>query len=261
MSEFNEIENFEKTYKKLIFDKINHLCTSQSRYLSNIAVSEKSLDLTREVEFPNIGITLNNKLIEFMHVFQEVGLSIFAEKFENYGSKKTSFVSSSFVGDSIIFYMLNQVSSAIDILAKYQSKLNELIDVEEEKHAKLQNASRLKKLSFSIRSLVSLPEELLFSYTDEDVNELNSCISAYIGADNQLWDSKLRSIMIPCLINHIKSHSYSEVTVSNILNESIIPVLRNLRLSDLIPELNQEINKLFNPIEGEIYANSEEQEK
>ena len=71
MSESNEIENFGATYKKPIFDKTNHLCISQSKYLSNIRISEKSLDLTRELEFPNIGITLNNKLIEFMHIFQD----------------------------------------------------------------------------------------------------------------------------------------------------------------------------------------------
>ena len=261
MSESNEIKNFEATYKKPIFDKINHLCISQSKYLSNIRISEKSLDLTRELEFPNIGITLNNKLIEFMHIFQDAGLSMFAQRFENYGSKKISFVSSSFVGDSIIFYMLSQVSSAIDILVKYQSKLNELIDVEEEKYAKLQNASRLKKLSFSIRSLVSLPEELLFSYTDEDVDELNSYISAYIGADNQLCDSDLRNIIIPSLVKHIKDHRYSKATVSNILNESVITDLSKLGLSDLIPELNQEVNKIFNPIEEEIHTKPEEQEK
>lgn len=247
MSEFNEttVEDFEKEQKKSIFDRVDYLCSSQRKLLSKIKTAEEVLDLNPEEELPNIGITFNNKLIELLHVFEDAGISMFSQKFENYGPKKLNFVSSSFLGDCVICYMLNNVSQGIDILSKYQSKLNELIDAEQEKYTALENANIFKKISFSIRSLVSFPEELYFSYTDDDVDELNSYIAEYLKIDNQLWTSSLRSIVIPSLVTQIKGHRYSKESVSGLLDEFLISDLEKLGLSDLIPELKREISTLF----------------
>ena len=247
MSEFNKttVEDFEKEQKKSIFDRVDYLCSSQRKLLSKIKTAEKGLDLNPEEELPNIGITFNNKLIELLHVFEDAGISMFSQKFENYGPQKLSIVSSSFLGDCVICYMLNNVRQGIDILSKYQSKLNALIDAEQKKYTALKNANIFKKISFSIRSLVSFPEELYFSYTDADVDELNSYIAEYFKIDNQLWASSLRSIVIPSLATQIKEHRYSKESVSGLLDEFLIPDLEKLGLSDLIPELKREISTLF----------------
>lgn len=125
MSEFNEttVENFEKEHKKSIFDRVEHLCSSQSKLISGIKTAERFLDLEGADELPNVGITFNNKLVELLHIFQDAGISIFSQKFENYGPKKLTFVSSSFVGNSLICYMLDKVRKSIDVLSKYHSKL------------------------------------------------------------------------------------------------------------------------------------------
>ena len=53
------------------------------------------------------------------------------------------------------------------------------------------------------------------------------------------------NIIIPSIVEHIKRSKISEMIISNFLNTSIIPDLEKLGLSDLIPKLQQAINKIY----------------
>lgn len=238
-------EDFEREYKQKLFARIDLLCSSQRNLIAKIKNAEEYLDANVAGELPNIGITFNNKIVELMHLFQDAGISMFSQSFKNYGSKKLNFISSSFIGDSIIFYMLDKIEESIKSLLKYETKLNSLIDLEREKCNAFYTANPIKKFSLMARSLVSVPPELDFSCTLEDSHELNCYASNYIEIDDELWKISLKELSVPSLVTHIKRTKQTEETIPGLLNDAIIPYLEKLGLSDLVPELQKEISKSF----------------
>lgn len=237
-------KNFEDEYKKGLFDKIDDLCESQYKLLSSIKEIESHLDLEID-ELPNIGITFNNKIIELLHSFQDAGLSMFSQLYKNWGPKKSSFISSSFIGDSIIFYMLDRVDEGVRSLANLNKKLDSLINSEHEKCNAFYSANPIKKLALMAQSYIKVPPELDFSYSVEDIFELNSYALTYKAADNIIWDSSLQEIIVPSLIAHVKRTNLDKLIIYDFFNNSIIPDLEKLGLSDLIPKLQQEIAKVY----------------
>lgn len=247
MAETNIVtqKDFEKEYKENLFSRIEHLCSSQSELLSHIKKSEEHLNLDVANELPNIGITFNNKIVELLHTFQDAGLSMFSENYENFGPKNINFISSSFIGDSIIFYMLDEVDKSVKSLVKYKSKLASLINLEREKCNAFYSANPIKKFSLMARSLVALPPELDFSCTMEDIFELNGYALTCIALDNDLWDCTLQDIIVPCLVAHVKRTKFDKQTIIEFFDSSLIPSLEKLGLSDTIPKLRQEIEKAY----------------
>lgn len=236
-------KDFEKKRKKELFGNIDHLCTSQRKLLSNIKEAEQHLNAKVIGELPNIGITFNNKIVELSHNFEDAGISIFSQTFENYGSTKSNFISTSFIGDSIIFYMLDKIEEAVKSVYGYYSKLTDLIALEQQKCNAFYSANPIKKFSLVVRSLVSLPPELDFSCTQEDINELNNYALTYIKIDTKLWKSTLKELIVPCLVAHIERTKQTKENLDSLLNENVIPYLEKLGLSDLVPELKKEIKK------------------
>jgi len=235
---------FEKGFKKGLFARIDDLCESQYKLLSNIRETESHLDLEID-ELPNIGITFNNKIIELLHIFQDAGLSMFSQSYKNWGPKKSNFIASSFLGDSIIFYMLDRVEEGVESLANLNKKLDSLINSEREKCNAFYSANPIKRMTLMAQSYIKVPPELDFSYSVEDIFELNSYALTYKAADNVLWSSTLQDIIVPSLVSHIKRNNFDRQTILDFFNNSMIADLEKLGLSALVPKLKQEIIKVY----------------
>ena len=62
-----QVREFEDKFKGLLFEKVGEISSKQYELISQIHDLGKFVDL--ESDLPNVGITLNNKLIELQHQF------------------------------------------------------------------------------------------------------------------------------------------------------------------------------------------------
>ena len=238
-------KDFEEDYKKRLFSKIDHLCSSQTTLLSSVKQSKERLNIEIDNELPNIGITFNNKIVELLHTFQDSDLSMFSQFYENWGPKKINFISSSFIGDSIVFYMLTQVEEGVKSLVSFNNKLESLLNLEREKCNAFYTSNPIKRFSLMAKSFIKVPPELDFSCSEEDIFELNGYALAYISLDDYIYSFSLKDIIIPSLVDHIKRTKWDKLIIFDFLDNNIIPNFKKLGLSDLVPKLQQEIEKIY----------------
>lgn len=238
-----EVKDFETEYKACLFDRINLLCSSISAFEN----SQKSVGINESL--PNMGITLHNKLIELSHIFQDAGLSLYSSKVEDYGPLNLNFVTSSFIGEAIIFNMIDKVEEGTATLVDYTSSLEEMSRKKREEFQSLRERP-LKRFLWYLKNFQLSPKEINSSYTKEEIQTLNSHLSKYAEADNQLWTYNIRDNIIPSLVGYIKQKGYSKEAVPGLLQECIVSDLQKLGLADLLPQLEEQLAKSF---EEELY--------
>lgn len=239
-----EVKDFESKYKKILFDKIHNFSFTYSQLISSIEESSKYTGT--DSNLPNIVITLNNKLVELSHSFREAGTSIFSTKIEDYGIFNLNMVSSSLIGEAIIFDMFSRTEEATVTLQKYSSLLEQMSNIKRQQAQSLKNGGPLKSIFLKFRSLVFPSQKIDLSYTQEETEKLNSFLSQYKEIDEQLWKYNLENDLVSSLVKHIVvERNYSETQISGLLEESVIPDLQKLGLMHLLPQLQQELFKAY----------------
>ena len=99
-----QIEYFEGEYKTNLFGMIDEFTVGMASLIQSVQSSAQYANIN--IELPNIGITLNNKIIEIYHEFKDAGTSMFSNKSENNGSIELDFVGPSIVGEALIENMM-----------------------------------------------------------------------------------------------------------------------------------------------------------
>lgn len=227
-----QVREFEDKVKGLLFEKVGEISLKQHELISEIQDSSKYVDL--ESDLPNLGITFNNKLVELQHQFQNAGLSMYSQEFKDYG-----FIGSSFVGEAVILDLINYASKGTQDLADYSKTMKEVTDKKVEKVQGLEKASPIRRIFAKIRNFFVPVKQEDMTYTTEETETINSHLRDYRETDNQLWKYNLRDNIIPSIVKQIRDRGYGAYTVPGLLEESIIPDLEKLGLSDLIPQLQQ----------------------
>ena len=230
--ETKEVKEFEAEFKEALLGKVREISSQQNELISGIQESSKFVDL--ESDLPNLGITLNNKLVELQHEFQNAGLSMYSQEFKDYG-----FVGSSFVGEAVIFDLINYASKGDQNLADYSKTMKEVTDKKVEKVQGLEKVSPIRRFFAKLRSFFVPVKQEDMTYTPEETESINSHLRDYRETDNQLWQYNLRDNIIPSIVRQIRDRGYSAYTVPGLLEESVIPDLEKLGLADLIPQLQQ----------------------
>ena len=232
-----QVKEFEDKYKSVLFGKVGEISSKQHELISQIHDLGKYVDL--ESDLPNVGITLNNKLVELQHEFQNAGISMYSQKVEDYGLLKLNYVGASFIGDAIISDLINYASKGTQNLADYDKAMKEVTDKKVEQVQGLEKASPVRRFFAKIRNFFVPVKQEDLSYTQEETDSINSHLSDYRDTDNQLWKYNLRDNVIPSIVRKIREQGYSAYAVSGLLEECVIPDLHKLGLADLIPQLQQ----------------------
>lgn len=232
-----EVKEFEDKYKEVLFGKVREISSQQHQLISQIRQLGKYADL--ETDLPNLGTTLNNKLVILQHEFQDAGISMYSQKVEDYGPLKLNFVGSSYVGDAIIYDLINYASKGAQNLADYNKTMKEVTDKKVEKVQALEKASPVRRFFAKLRNFFIPVKQEDLSYTQEETNLVNSHLLDYINTDKQLWNYNLRDNAISSIVRKIREQRYYASGVPGLLEESVIPDLEKLGLADLIPQLQQ----------------------
>lgn len=234
------VDEFEGEYKNKLFDKLAEQRIKQSEAIRPMEKNLKDLG-QNNVEIPNTSITVNNKVVELLHIFEDAGISMFSMQFE-----KENMVMPSFIGEALIDDLFAKEDMAIKELERYGSAIEEFTKKINEKVQALQKVSPMKKFFSRIRAFFvgNKPIELGLR---EEQRALNKATEDYREADNQIWTYNLRENIVPALVKYITGsqkfgefnieHRYRASDVPGLIEECIIPDLQKLGLEDLVPEL------------------------
>lgn len=237
------VEDFEKKYKDTIFDKIAEASSMQFEAISQITASARILGQSQP-SIPNVSITLNNKLVELSHIFQKAGISMFSSEKEN-----CDIVSSSFLGDAIIYDLIDKLAESSKKLGEYGKTIENISKKKNERLLALQNISPIRKLFSRVRALFVPAQPVDLSLTEEEQYILDSSLQEYRDVDTQIWGYNLEDNLVQALVKEISGaqrfddsgvqHRYIASVVSGLLGESVIPDLKKLGLEYLVPKLQE----------------------
>lgn len=253
-----QVSEFEDKYSGMLFEKIGEISSKQHEIISKIHNMGKYVDL--ESNLPNLGVTLNNKLVELQHQFQDAGISIYSQKVEDVGLLKMNYVVSSFVGDAIISDLINYATKGTQNLADYDKAIKEVTDKKVEQKQGLEKASPIRRFFARIRNFFLPVNQEEVVYTQEETDSVNSHLLDYKETDNELWEYNLRDNIVPSIVKKIREQGYHAFTVPGLLEENVIPDLEKLGLADMIPQLQQELIAEYKKDlpDNEIYKVSKE---
>ena len=255
-----EVKDFEDKYKKGLLDKIIEVSLKQTKLNSQIEQFEEYMGL--DPNLPNISITLNNKLVELQHQFEDAGISMYATKIENYGPLHQNFIISTFIGEAVIQDLISLNGKGIQDLTNYSRSMSDISKPKIEKAKALEKASTLRKFFLKIRSLFAPMKQQAISYTKEEKDILNSHMSEYKNTDEQLYNYNLRDNVVSSIVKYVREQGYAAYIVPGLLERLIADDLQKLGLGDLIPELQSSlIEEYKKDLQGKIKTRKEAQAK
>ena len=205
---------------------------------SNRRIS-KRLDLNLDIDMPNIGVTINNKINEISHEFEDAGISMFAMP-----NEENEFVGSNFVGDAILDDLFARFAKGSQAYTDYVSDLEEAINRRNERAKALVTTSPIKKFFLKIRSFFvheSMEDDM--SFLLEKIEKMSSKISRYKDIDEELWNYSLKDNVAQSIINSITSKGYDKETMQYMLEKEVMPTLKSLNLESLEPQINEGLSK------------------
>ena len=231
------IKAYENRRKEILYQIIRESISKQAKFIMQVEETCKIFDIN--VSMPNIGITLNNKLIEISKIFKKAEISMFAEP-----NEKLNMVNSNFVGDAIINDLVAQLGEGIEKLLEYDFSMEKVINKKTTQIKALEKSGPIKRIFFSIRSLFN-PNLILnlVSYSKEEVEEIKSHLSEYKKIDENLWEYNLEDNIVQSLANYINDRQYDDNTIPEVIEECIKPTLEKLGLENVIPQLKEELSK------------------
>ena len=78
----------------------------------------------------------------------------------------------------------------------------------------------------------------------EEIEDVNSNLSKYKEIDENLCEYNLRDNVAQSLAKLIIDRRYDDFTIPAVLEKSIVPTLKKLGVEDVIPQVQEELNKL-----------------
>lgn len=248
MNENNEMKEFENRYKKLIFEgSIIPTATKVSRTIPVIEKNRKFIDDNFNESIPNVLISLNNKMVEISHKFNEAGISMYAEK-----NEKNNTINTSFVGDTIIEDLFSKTQDAMNKMKDYIMSMNEPI---EEKNSKIQEAMKVSSFQKFLSKIKKEPIKIDLSIDKEKIKNMDEKLEEYKKANDIILRYNLENDLVPALVNRLTKtkivkninlgYIYTYKEANKIVNELINPNLIKLGLESKIPELQEKLQERY----------------
>ena len=237
-----DVQEYEEKYKKILYKYIENIMASMYEALSNNRRISKNLDLDIDIDMPNIGVTLNNKINEISHEFEDTGISMFAMP-----NEEGDFVGSNFVGDAILDDLFARLGKGTQAYADYVTNLEDAINRRNERTKALVTTNPIKKFFLKIRSFfVRESMEDAMSFLPEEIEKMNSSITKYKSIDEEIWNYSLEGNVAQSIITSITSKGYNKETMRYMLEEEVMPTIKSLGLESLESQIEIGLNEYEN---------------
>ena len=200
----------------------------------NEQISSYGFELLDE-KLPDLGVTLNNKLVEIYQQFKESKVKVFQSQDKN---KK-------FVIGLVPMLVINSlIERAVDAyrngMGLYLQEAEGLQDKE-----KIKEKSFITVLITAIRTVFNEELAKKFYFDEAEVEDLRTKLEDYKKATEDIYNYDFKTDIIDIIAEGLASQNLSLEVIEDILNSDVVDVLEKLGLSDQMPVLRQKINQII----------------
>ena len=205
----------------------------------NEQISSYGFELLDE-KLPDLGVTLNNKLVEIYQQFKESKVKVFQSQDKN---KK-------FVIGLVPMLVINSlIERAVDAyrneMGLYLQEAEGLQEQKENNKEKIKEKSFITVLIIAIRTVFNEELAKKFYFDEAEVEDLRTKLEDYKKATEDIYNYDFKTDIIDIIAEGLASQNLSLEVIEDILNSDVVDTLEKLGLSDQMPVLRQKINQII----------------
>ena len=205
----------------------------------NEQISSYGFELLDE-KLPDLGVTLNNKLVEIYQQFKESKVKVFQSQDKN---KK-------FVIGLVPMLVINSlIERAVDAyrneMGLYLQEAEGLQEQKEKNKEKIKEKSFITVLIIAIRTVFNEELAKKFYFDEAEVEDLRTKLDVYKKATEDIFNYDFKTDIIDIIAEGLASQNLSLEVIEDILNSDVVDTLEKLGLSDQMPVLRQKINQII----------------
>lgn len=205
----------------------------------NEQISSYGFELLDE-KLPDLGVTLNNKLVEIYQQFKESKVKVFQSQDKN---KK-------FVIGLVLMLVINSlIERAVDAyrneMGLYLQEAEGLQEQKEKNKEKIKEKSFITVLITAIRTVFNEELAKKFYFDEAEVEDLRTKLEDYKKATKDIYNYDFKTDIIDIIAEGLASQNLSLEVIEDILNSDVVDTLEKLGLSDQMPVLRQKINQII----------------
>lgn len=205
----------------------------------NEQISSYGFELLDE-KLPDLGVTLNNKLVEIYQQFKESKVKVFQSQDKN---KK-------FVIGLVPMLVINSlIERAVDAyrneMGLYLQEAEGLQEQKEKNKEKIKEKSFITVLIIAIRTVFNEELAKKFYLDEAEVEDLRTKLEDYKKATEDIYNYDFKTDIIDIIAEGLASQNLSLEVIEDILNSDVVDTLEKLGLSDQMPVLRQKINQII----------------
>lgn len=205
----------------------------------NEQISSYGFELLDE-KLPDLGVALNNKLVEIYQQFKESKVKVFQSQDKN---KK-------FVIGLVPMLVINSlIERAVDAyrneMGLYLQEAEGLQEQKEKNKEKIKEKSFITVLIIAIRTVFNEELAKKFYFDEAEVEDLRTKLEDYKKATEDIYNYDFKTDIIDIIAEGLASQNLSLEVIEDILNSDVVDALEKLGLSDQMPVLRQKINQII----------------
>lgn len=205
----------------------------------NEQISSYGFELLDE-KLPDLGVTLNNKLVEIYQQFKESKVKVFQSQDKN---KK-------FVIGLVPMLVINSlIERVVDVyrngMGLYLQEAEGLQEQKEKNKEKIKEKSFITVLITAIRTVFNEELAKKFYFDEAEVEDLRTKLEDYKKATEDIYNYDFKTDIIDIIAEGLASQNLSLEVIEDILNSDVVDTLEKLGLSDQMPVLRQKINQII----------------
>ena len=230
---FESVINLRESIAEALMkaEKVNSIINEQ--------ISSYGFELLDE-KLPDLGVTLNNKLVEIYQQFKESKVKVFQSQDKN---KK-------FVIGLVPMLVINSlIERAVDAyrneMGLYLQEAEGLQEQKEKNKEKIKEKSFITVLITAIRTVFNEELAKKFYFDEAEVEDLRTKLEDYKKATEDIYNYDFKTDIIDIIAEGLASQNLSLEVIEDILNSDVVDTLEKLGLSDQMPVLRQKINQII----------------
>ena len=230
---FESVINLRKSIAEALMkaEKVNSSINEQ--------ISSYGFELLDE-KLPDLGVTLNNKLVEIYQQFKESKVKVFQSQDKN---KK-------FVIGLVPMLVINSlIERALDVyrngMGLYLQEAEGLQEQKEKNKEKIKEKSFITVLITAVRTVFNEELAKKFYFDEAEVEDLRTKLEDYKKATEDIYNYDFKTDIIDIIAEGLASQNLSLEVIVDILNSDVGDTLEKLGLSDQMPVLRQKINQII----------------
>ena len=254
----------ENRFRDLVYKTTANVYKNLAIKIENIRIYFEAFGINEEI--PNIGFTLNNKIVEIQHFFENQGVPFF-EKISNdtAGNTNDCIREISHTGNAIredLFSKVIKANSCLDDIfyacrnavvsrnnrLKKERKLTNILHRAIFNRSKEKNAERVEHESF---------------LNEEEQKMITNSLEMYVSMDDALFNYSVGDEIVKCIVSYFicennyaqKEKINSDFLVQNFMstyNDKFVPDLKQLGYGNITPKICEKLRDVSKKIENRM---------